>query len=116
MTRPTTLDLLKEARAALTAAGWGRAGAAAAAPNEWAAVLAVLAEHLPATAPGPDARKVRHAIGDLEVEFSKPRPDPAEVREALDRALRYAGLSGATRFPEAAGPAVERVRSWLADH
>ena len=106
----TTAELLKEARAILLDAGWGQPEPL---PAEWASVIDDLDEDLPELAPTPDAQKVRHAVGDLAVEFAKPNPDPAEVREALDRGLRYAGLS-AGQLPEVVRPAVERVRAWLA--
>jgi hypothetical protein len=110
MRGPTTAELLKEARAILLDAGCPQP----ALPAEWAGVVDELEEKLPELASEPDAKKVRHAVGDLAVEFAKPNPAPAEVREALDRGLRYAGLSEATQLPEVVRPAVERVRAWLA--
>lgn len=113
MSRPTTLDLLKEARAILADAGWDHP-VGDGLPAEWVAVVEDLDENLPDLGPDPDAKKVRHAVADLAVEFAKPRPDPAAVREALDRGLRYAGLGAAAQLPETVRPAVERVRAWLA--
>jgi hypothetical protein len=115
MSEPTALELLKAARAAMSEAGWDRPDDdLEALPPEWAPVVGDLYDHLQEISPEPDAKKVRHAVGDLAVEFAKPNPAPAEVREALDRGLRYAGLSEATQLPEVVRPAVERVRAWLA--
>ena len=62
----------------------------------------------------PDQKKIENTMSEAEEEVKKPKPDKAEVGQALDRALKYA-----KRTEEFAGvmgklkPHIVKAATWL---
>lgn len=133
MARPNNpLELLKEARAALSSAGWDKPEKVATNLRESVETntgfkielpesldidvsdaVRQLMTKLPSIGGSIDSKKVEHAIGDVAIELAKVAPDQGEVRLAMDRALRYAGLGTGKELPVDIQPAIKLVQEWV---